>query len=74
MQVLQAAEVTTKIIGLFQYARIRASGRCEVSHASSARTAPGTSHLTSDAAGSLIPSINTFELLSTPIDPQLSVT
>jgi hypothetical protein len=68
MQVLQAAEVTTKMIGLFQYAKVRDCGRCKVSHASTARTAPGTSHLASDAA------INTFGLLSKRNDPQLSVT
>ena len=37
MQLLQAAAVTTKIIGLLQYARIRDRGRCKVSHASTAR-------------------------------------
>jgi hypothetical protein len=74
MKVLQAAEVTTKIIGLFQYARIGDRGRCKVSHASTARTAPWTSHLASDAAGSRIPAINTFGLLSKRTDSQLSVT
>jgi len=74
MQVLQTAAVTTKIIGLFQYARIRDRGRCNLSHASTENIAPVTSHLASDAAGSLIPAIKIFGLFSTRIDPRLSVT
>jgi len=45
----------------------------KVPHASTARTASGTSHLASDATGSLIPATNTFGLLSKRTDPQLSV-
>ena len=74
MQVLQAPAVIPKTIDLFQYARIRDCGRCKVSPESTVKAVLGTSHLASDAAGSLIHAINTFGLLPTRIYPQLPAT